>query len=642
MKNISINTEFHSKKIWFYAFCTILALNNNFATLYDNKINGFLFILSAFKTRHVISLLIFFIIGVFYKKSIFIYNTIFFQSERKYIYLPAMLYSLFVIIGISFELNDSWQLIWGNIFKIIRGLTTFTGYFYLFSSIITFIFYYFDQLKINGISILPPPHQKQTILGNWFRQYLSLLRQKPFSTTFFTIFIAYIPYIILSYPGLFMGDTHSQIVQCFNLKEGTSESLNLISENVRLNNHHPIIHSLLIHMFIVVGKACFDSYNMGIFLYCFFQLIIFISIIALLIKINVEHNMNYSIMFLIILYFIVSPRMQNYMFLITKDVLFSVFLLLFILFFQNNMDSLLKKVIFIISLFGIIFFRNDGKYIILLTACISGLMKNRLRKRVFSIFTGTLLLTAIYGQLILPFFQITPSSPKEMLSIPFQQTARYLRDAKDDVTIEEKQAISQVLDYDHLAEQYNPNLSDPVKATFNKFATPNDMKQYFRCWLQMFWKHPGIYLQATLNNKYRFFYPSSILSNPYSYSWSANSMEITNSLTADEIHTDFAYPPQLNIFRNTYEQFREAIFHLPVLSVLLSSATYTWLLILWTCYCLKCKNITSILYTTPLYVQLLICMAGPCNGEYFRYMYPIAVCLPVVITLGFDALQKKV
>lgn len=488
----------------------------------------------------------------------------------------------------------------------------------------------------------PPPHQKQTILGNWFRQYLSLLRQKPFSTTFFTIFIAYIPYIILSYPGLFMGDTHSQIVQCFNLKEGTSESLNLISENVRLNNHHPIIHSLLIHMFIVVGKACFDSYNMGIFLYCFFQLIIFISIIALLIKINVEHNMNYSIMFLIILYFIVSPRMQNYMFLITKDVLFSVFLLLFILFFQNNMDSLLKKVIFIISLFGIIFFRNDGKYIILLTACISGLMKNRLRKRMFFIFTGTLLLTAIYGQLILPFFQITPSSPKEMLSIPFQQTARYLRDAKDDVTIEEKQAISQVLDYDHLAEQYNPNLSDPVKATFNKFATPNDMKQYFRCWLQMFWKHPGIYLQATLNNKYRFFYPSSILSNPYSYSWSANSMEITNSLTADEIHTDFAYPPQLNIFRNTYEQFREAIFHLPVLSVLLSSATYTWLLILWTCYCLKCKNITSILYTTPLYVQLLICMAGPCNGEYFRYMYPIAVCLPVVITLGFDALQKKV
>lgn len=159
MKNISINTEFHSKKIWFYAFCTILALNNNFATLYDNKINGFLFILSAFKTRHVISLLIFFIIGVFYKKSIFIYNTIFFQSERKYIYLPAMLYSLFVIIGISFELNDSWQLIWGNIFKIIRGLTTFTGYFYLFSSIITFIFYYFDQLKINGISILPPPSE---------------------------------------------------------------------------------------------------------------------------------------------------------------------------------------------------------------------------------------------------------------------------------------------------------------------------------------------------------------------------------------------------------------------------------------------------------------------------------------------------
>lgn len=641
MKNVRTNhlIILIQPKIWIYALWTVISLNSNFSNSLNPNINDFLFILNSFKSKQCINLLLFFIIGIFYKKTYYIYKTNFSQSERKYIYIPALLFSCFMVLGISFELDNSWQLIWGNGFKIIRDIIFFVGHFFLFSSIITIIFYYSDQLVKSNSFVLPPP---TTILSKLFKQYYCFFHKKTFSTVFLTLFIAYIPYILLSYPGTFMGDTISQIVQCFNLKEGTSESLNLISENVRINNHHPIIHSLLIHMFIVVGKACFDSYNMGIFLYCFFQLMIFISIIATLIKIYVEHNINYYIIFFTIFYFIASPRIQNYMFLITKDVLFSVFLLLFVLFFQNNIDTLPKRVIFIISLFGIIFFRNDGKYIILLTACISGLMKNRLKKRMFFVFTGTLLLTAIYGQLILPFFQITPSSPKEMLSIPFQQTARYLRDAKDDVTIEEKQAISQVLDYDHLAEKYNPNLSDPVKATFNKLATPNDMKQYFRCWLQMFWKHPGIYLQATLNNKYRFFYPSSILSSPYSYSWSANSMEITNSLTADEIHTDFAYPPQLNIFRNTYEQFREAIFHLPVLSVLLSSATYTWLLILWTCYCLKCKNITSILYTTPLYVQLLICMAGPCNGEYFRYMYPIAVCLPVVITLGFDALQKKV
>lgn len=48
----------------------------------------------------------------------------------------------------------------------------------------------------------------------------------------------------------------------------TPYQINLISENITLNNHHPILHSLLIHLFVIIGKVCFNSYNIGIFLYC--------------------------------------------------------------------------------------------------------------------------------------------------------------------------------------------------------------------------------------------------------------------------------------------------------------------------------------------------------------------------------------
>ncbi len=639
MKNMEMSKNSNGKLNWFLSFVTIIALNANFIPQTNDNTHIFLAILSSFKSNNFINLLLFILLYNWYKAFFLIFHTHFISSEKKYIYLPAALFSIFMVVGISFDLDNSWQLIWGNKFIVIRGLLVFVGYFFLFSSVIAFIFYCFDQYLKNQISVLPPPIPKYLVKNKWLKQYYNQLKKRPFSTTFLTLFIAYIPYIIVSYPGIFMGDTSSQIAQCFNLEEWTSKYLILISENVKLNNHHPVFHSLLIHLFIVIGKVGFNSYNFGIFLYCFFQFIMVLCIIALLMKIYVEQQINSTTIFLTLLYFIFSPRIQNYMFLITKDVLFSVFLLLFILFFQNNRKH---NILFLISLVGIILLRNDGKYLLLISVVVTGIFKKNLRKNMLLISSGILCLTTIYSQIILPSFQITPSSRREILSVPFQQTARYIRDAKSDVTIEEKQAISRILSYNQLADKYNPNLADPVKNTFNEFATKSDMKQYFRCWFQMLKKHPGIYLQAIINNKYRFFYPSSILSNPYFYSWSVNSMEITNSLTADEIHTDFAYPPQLNIFRNTYEQFREAIFHLPVLSVLLSSATYTWLLILWTCYCLKCKNITSILYTTPLYVQLLICMAGPCNGEYFRYMYPIAVCLPVVITLGFDALQKKV
>lgn len=486
-----------------------------------------------------------------------------------------------------------------------------------------------------------PPHAEKTvILKNKLNWYINILEKNPFSVAFLTILFAYIPYIILSFPGIFMGDTSNQIAQCYNLKENTSNYLNLISENVRLNNHHPVVHSLLIHLFIMIGKTVFNSYNIGVFLYCSFQLVIVVSVIALLIKIYVKLNMNLHIVLFTMLYFIISPRIQNYMFLITKDIIFSSLLLLFVLMFYKAPESLKEKVIIAISLLGIILFRNDGKYLIILSAFITGILSKKLRRPMFSIIIGTICISTILSKIILPSFQITPSSRREVLSIPFQQTARYVRDAKSDVTPEEKRIISKILDYDSLAEKYDPNIADPVKATFNEYASTSDIKQYFQCWLQMFFKHPGIYLQAILNNKYRFFYPTSI-PNTYSYSWSMRQMERTNKLTLDRVNTNFSYPSQLNTFRNIYEQFREVIFNVPVLSILLSTSTYTWLLILWTCYCLKQKNITSIIYLIPLYTQLFISMAGPCNGQYFRYLYPIAFCLPPSITLGFESLKTN-
>lgn len=622
MESTKADDHFHTKAIWPIAFLTILALNVNF-TLSKNSEN-FMSVLNTFKNYHFFNLILFFMLAFFYKKAICTYNTYFKRSERKYICFPAVLFSLFMIVGVSFYLDNSWQLVWGGVFKIIRAFIVFSGYFFLFSSVITLIFYSLDQ-KIKKKNSPFTFSAKAAIQNSWLVCYISLLRQRPFFTAFITFFIAYIPYIILSYPGIFMGDTPYQI--------------NLISENITLNNHHPILHSLLIHLFVIIGKVCFNSYNIGIFLYCIFQFLIVLTALSSLIKIYVKNNTNTYIIIFTMLYFVFSPRIQSYMFTITKDVLFAAFLLFFILTLQNSQKEFMKNIGLVISSVCIILLRNDGKYMILLSALIIGILNRSSRRQMMLIAAGTICISVFYGKVALPYFQITPGSRREMMSIPFQQTARYLRDAGIDVTSEEKKTIEQILDYEHLPELYDPNISDPVKATFNEQASSDDLKRYFRCWVQMFLKHPGIYLQATINNKYLFFYPVSLPSGIYSYSWSIDCMEKTNELTKDTIHTDFSYPNELNIFRNTYEQLRETIFGFPVISILLSSAAYIWLLILWTCYCMKKKSVESILYIIPLYIQLLICIAGPCNGNYFRYLYPIAFCLPSVLTLGFKDLK---
>ena len=115
-----------------------------------------------------------------------------------------------------------------------------------------------------------------------------------------------------------------------------------------------------------------------------------------------------------------------------------------------------------------------------------------------------------------------------MLSIPFQQTARYLRDAGDDVTPEEKAAISAILDYEGLPELYNPNLSDPVKATYDNETGLDELITYFQAWYQMLLRHPDIYVQATMNNLYGYFYPGGFTTKLYSYDNSAEPVSYTH------------------------------------------------------------------------------------------------------------------
>lgn len=74
-------------------------------------------------------------------------------------------------------------------------------------------------------------------------------------------------------------------------------------------------------------------------------------------------------------------------------------------------------------------------------------------------------------------YQIEPGSIREALSLPFQQTARYALEYGNEITEEEAAVISNILDYEHLAENYNPRISDPVKRTFNKNATREELKQ---------------------------------------------------------------------------------------------------------------------------------------------------------------------
>ena len=85
---------------------------------------------------------------------------------------------------------------------------------------------------------------------------------------------------------------------------------------------------------------------------------------------------------------------------------------------------------FLLSVLGIFFFRQEGVYLIILSSLVMLIATRRrsfLRLAVLA-FAGFYL----YTQILLPACSVKASNPREVFSIPFQQTARYLRDAGDD------------------------------------------------------------------------------------------------------------------------------------------------------------------------------------------------------------------
>ena len=62
-----------------------------------------------------------------------------------------------------------------------------------------------------------------------------------------------------------------------------------------------------------------------------------------------------------------------------------------------------------------------------------------------------------------------------------------------------------MLDYENLAELYDPITSDPVKYTYHA-ETTGELLDYFRVWAIQLVKHPANAVEATMNNAYGWFY----------------------------------------------------------------------------------------------------------------------------------------
>lgn len=432
-----------------------------------------------------------------------------------------------------------------------------------------------------------------------------IFKEKPFLVSAIGIAVAWLPYWLIFFPCSLSNDAINQIEQTIGV--------------YYLSSHHPPFSTFLMGGCFNFGRF-WGSDLFGLWLYTVFQYFAMAFAFAWIIDRCIKRwNCSVSFGFVVMLYFALLPVWPSFAQFLVKDGVYTVSVVLF-------MVELIEAVISRrqnwgrLTVTGLLMslLRNNGVYIalaVLISGCI--VLRKRQRKYMVISMAAVIVMMQIYSSVVLPAMGVMKGSSREMLSIPFQQTALYVKEHGDEVTEEEQKAINAVLDYDSLAEGYSSWISDPVKDTFK---ADGSLKEYFEVWVKQLFKHPETYFQAFFNASAGY------------YSISVNNAYFANyfySDTSANIHHQYLFG-SLESVREQILQWADDIQGVPLIHLAYQVGTYTWsaVLLLWVAF--SQKKYEQLVVLSPIFISVLVCIASPV-ANCVRYMLPVMAVLPIAI-----------
>ncbi len=542
-------------------------------------------------------------------------------SKSKWIL--SCLFALFMVIGEAIVTKGTFTLIYKNIINVALTIVKLFGYTFLFKM----GFCYLDEF------LKKKPTKERVIKNKKIKWYIEQFEKHPFRTSFLTIVLFWSIYMIAFYPIVLSPDPSFQIRQYYNVPTKYIDWVIQRDPNVFMTAHHPVLQTFLIGWSIDLGRFLIND-NFGLFIYSFFQSMIYISVFAYTISFALKRGVKRSLALILLALYLFVPMFAFYSISAVKDTLYTSFMILFVLMVYDivlkERESMpLKRVIFFaIVMLLICLFRHNGLYVIALTMPFIFIYSKPNRLKIGCAFLFAFLSINMVDKVIVPSLGISDGSIREMLSVPFQQTARYVKKHEDELSDEEKHAIDKILVYDTLKKRYDPELADDVKNEYNKNATKEDLIEYFKVWGRGLLKHPDTYIDATLNNTYGYFYPNT--HNWYVYT--------TYDTRVTKNHLVNYHFNKLEGLRGILSVYGNIFPYIPGIGLLASIGFNMWILLIVSAYLITNKKKKYLIPLVPLYGSLLICFISPAN-TYFRYTMPYVFVLPVLIVLLWNHIR---
>lgn len=530
-------------------------------------------------------------------------------------YILCAFFAIMTLLCTAVRTQDTVAVLWENAFQLAKAALFVCGVYLLFLTLLRAVSNILENERQASLSSSPK----------------GLRDKHSYWRTFLILTTAWLPQILIRYPGVLMWDSYMQIKQ-------------FMGEAERLSNHPPF-GTLFYGTLAWLGEAV-NSRNLVYFLFTLVQCACYIAVLAYTLQTMERMGVPRRVRGLALLLYALSPVYAGWATVISKDTMFQIpflwmaALLLECLYDRETFYAGWRKpaalgVCFLVMALS----RHNGAplaavvTLAMLVMLPAGAMRGRSAVRLLTCAAAALALAFGMQAAISAALNIQERYMQDVLSLPFQQTARVVKLHAEEIPEQEAEVIDRVLDYDVLAQNYNDWYADAVKDTYRQTATAEERMAYWRVWWQQLRRWPVDYLDAALHmngvlfdlrdNEPMYICFSDMELDTNVYPWSFNDMTM---------YDREALVP-LNSAQRALTEWYMEFDKLPLVG-LFATMSFNVIAML----CLIYLSLTSgrrgtLLVWLPALVTFVACLFSPV--VYLRYALPIIGIMPVGIAAYF-------
>ena len=456
------------------------------------------------------------------------------------------------------------------------------------------------------------------------------------------LLLAWLPVYLAYYPGICAYDAPVQTGQ--------------IMEHYYFD-HHPIVHTLFLQGMLWLGSHIFGSVNAGMALYTAVQMFLLAGSMAYGMLVLHRRKIAAGWQLAIQILGMFFPFHWYMSVSMTKDTVFSAFLLLQLVCLtdllwedRNSWCPGIRDLFYALGTVGMILFRNNGKYAMIVLLAFAFLMfcfgkkARKLWGRLLvvsgaAVCVGLFVLSAVFSAT-----HAEQGDRREMLSMPIQQLSRCMIYhggigvlAEDDGTMDaaDKALINDFI-LDEAYRDYDPGIADPVKRHTNTYVVRYRSGEFIRVYLHLLGNYPGDMINAALATNAGFLSPFDTthadvnrVEGRAGLSYVQTRWE-EDTLNGRGIYKDSKWPWLFDRLENWAEN--NSYLRIPVLKYLFVPGSYLWLYLALAAVLViadRKRFCLPLAIVAGYYGTMLL---GP--TVQMRYVYPVMLALPYLLAFA--------